>query len=418
MQFIRRWLQATIAQILLITGALLALVSCSTASPTSTPDPTPTTTPEPTPTLRPDGLRVTQVDFGEPVEGTVFEELLARFPDDDASRANIQLFNSAGIQSALGLEPLEPGAGIEAWLELIRGIDRVGEVDPLIQLSAVIPLWPSEFRGHLEGIDWHRDVAFDFGSVEQYAINRIPTFLGAENSVDRIYEVAFGKFDPAATEAALAVCDCDQPDLNEYGGFTYYSWDEEFTQDLDRRLAPPLYDGLGRGPRVMIGHAEAFWTMSDATMEQYIDVLNGSLPSIEADPDYIAAVRWMAAMGTIDNMVLASRNLGVESIKDDDELREEVMHAPLLKRFLAFASGTGYDGERIFDALVVVHADEATAEANASLLLNRIGTIEPHAATEVEIEVEGRFLLVRAYAPTAAAAHLVFPGHNTLLVHE
>ena len=431
--------QTTNVPVILIAAVFLTLSGCSspeptpvpsptptstpeptaTATPTSMPEPTatatPTSTPEPTATARPDGLIVTEIDFGEPVEGTVFEELLTRFPDDELSREFVQLFDSAGIQAALGVEQPAPGAGTEAWQEFFFGLsDAVGV--SVFQLSGVVPLWPSYMRPYMETLDWYPYVAFDFGSVEQRASG--DAVFGTQAGRNRTFEVAFGKFDPAATAAALAVCGCDQPDLNEYGGFTYYSWGVEGEQNLANRFDPPLYDSLGRGPRLLVQEGEAFWTITAATMEQYIDMLNRTRPSLAADPDYVAATRWLAAMGTMDNISLVSRSLGIDQVVDSPQLREEILSAPLLKPFSAFASGTGYDGERIFDGLVVVHDDAATAQENVALLLDRMGIIRPRAASQVEIEVEGRFLLLRAYGSLAAASHLVRPGLNRLVVHE
>jgi hypothetical protein len=174
---------------------------------------------------------VTYVDFGDPVEGTVFEELLARFPDDEMSRTSAQLFDSAGIRAGFGVEAPAPGAGAEAWDQFLDEVNGL-EGNPLVQGAGLIPLWPVEMRGYLEQANWHPDVAFDVWSIEQNASLKYPSFLGMGSDPRWDYEVAFGKFDPAATEAALAACGCDQPDLNEYGGFTYYSWGEEFAQDL------------------------------------------------------------------------------------------------------------------------------------------------------------------------------------------
>jgi hypothetical protein len=170
---------------------------------------------------------------------------------------------------------------------------------------------------------------------------------------------------------------------------------------------------------VLVTEGEAIWSLSNAAVEDYIDVLNGAQPSLADDPDYLTAARWLASMGRPIDMTFAARELGVlddpSGVLNSPQFQEMFGHAPLLKKFSMAASATVYDGERTLSGLVVVHDDPETAEANAELLLERIEILKGDSVERVEIEVNGRFLLVLA---DLGGGSLFSPVVNTLVIHE
>ncbi|MCI0809394.1 MAG: hypothetical protein J4N63_09590, partial [Chloroflexi bacterium] len=83
------------------------------AGPTGTPSPPsavpPDTTPTPVRRQEPhESFTVHELDI-EPRTGSVFETLLSKLPDNQATREYTRLGDVAGVIAALGFDPLRPG---------------------------------------------------------------------------------------------------------------------------------------------------------------------------------------------------------------------------------------------------------------------------------------------------------------------
>ena len=108
---------------------------------------------------------------------------------------------------------------------------------------------------------------------------------------------------------------------------------------------------------------------------------------------------------------------------------EVVQDQALLLPFTMVASGIGYDGERPFFALVIVHDDASMIEASVDRLLTRIRNVTPAGirsgltdewsflVDRIDVQVSGRFLIARVYLNQPFYAVLL-NAPNTLLVHE
>jgi hypothetical protein len=224
------------------------------------------------------------------------------------------------------------------------------------------------------------------------------------------------------TADALAACGCDQPEVRSHNGTDFYAWGEEFEQDLDKRLEPPLYDNLGRGPRLLVRNGEAYYSLADVAMEEMIDVANGAIPSLAEDANYLLALRWLASLGEMATMRFSSTYTSLSEIEEVTRHLEEINSAPLLKRFDLAASGMGHDGQRLFTGLVIVNPDEATAQQNADLLEQRLRESQPGFGSRpwtefvdvAEIAVEGRVVVARLYLPVRPGSRLDL-SHDALL---
>lgn len=87
------------------------------AGPTGTPSPPsavpPDTTPTPVQRQEPhESFTVHELDI-EPRTGSVFETLLSKLPDNQATREYTRLGDVAGVIAALGLDLLPPGSSFE-----------------------------------------------------------------------------------------------------------------------------------------------------------------------------------------------------------------------------------------------------------------------------------------------------------------
>ena len=402
------------------------------AGPTGAPSPPTAVPPDTTPTPvqrqeQHESFTVHDLDI-EPLTGSVFETLLSKLPDNQATREYTRLGDVAGVIAALGFDPLRPGIPHEEQTQYFEDLvtaDFNGFFVPLWE-------WPAELRDYQSRLDIYPDMAFDWISVDQFAHSDNFTFRG--DAQPRSYDVALGAFDPAATMAALAQCDCDQPEIREHGGIEYFAWgDGNGNAEIQRRLARPYYDVLGRGPHLLIRDGEAYYTVRDGVIDEHIDVIQGTSPSLAEVEEYVSAVQWIASMGIVNEITLRNKGFSLDEIvqvrRGQVTTAEIVQETSLLMPFTMVATGIGYDGERSFSGLVVAHEDAAIAESNLKLLLTRLGTVTParrgssyarrwsYLVDRVEIQTSGRFLIARIYF-TLPGTPWLMDVPNSLLVHS
>lgn len=403
----------------------------ATVTPTrpSAVEPYPTRPPLP-PTPPP--MQVIYVDdFGPQVTGSVYEDLLARMPDNDITRTYTKLTDFAGMLELLGLEKFPLGATEEeietAALEMVRA-DLGG-------FKAGLPGWPGE-RSFTSGFSsLYPYLGFDIWNVDQSA-HAIDRFTRSEDreGINRSYDVAFGPFDPAKTAESLAVCDCDQPTIQIHDGVGYYTWGEGGVGDLRKRYDPPAYDHIGRGPRLLIQDGAAYWTIHNSTMNEFIDLQSGEFSSLAESRKHLDAVRHLLSLGAMRDIIIRSSKMSLHELdsnifNDDRSYTENATEAPLLKPFEIAAEGVGYDGLRAFTGIVLGHSDRINAELNAELLVDRMWNVRrqnsvPEKWAElmerVEIKVEGSAVLVRIYYvhPEIHSHGFSIIEFETLIVHE
>lgn len=371
----------------------------------------------------------------EPKQGTVFEKLLSRMPDNETTRRYTRLGDFGGVLDALGMDRLEPGASREerdAYVEYVLGISYS------FNLWQVMGSWPEEQRAYRKIIDTYPDLAFDWLSVEASA-NSSDFFWGSpfkqSGALPVSYDVAFGQFDLDATKNALAACKCDQPELQKYKGVEYFRWGEGdgrgFIKDRNKR---PLYDDIGRGPDLLIRDGEAYYSIRAGVIDEHIEVIQGTRPSLADADGYLEAARWMASLGVVSEMTFRNQGFSTQGVADINErvslaITADIEAYPLLLPFDFAVIASGFDGEREFTGLVLTHGEADTAEINVERVLTRLfngvarrqgpGRFTPwtELIDRVDIEATGKFVVARIYFTRAnGLSSLLMP--NTLLVRE
>ena len=257
-----------------------------------------------------------------------------------------------------------------------------------------------------------------------------------------MFDVAFGRYSSEVTTNALAICDCDQPEIREHASVSYYAWGEGIRGDLNDRFKPPIYDHLGRGPRLLIEDGAASYSIRDGNIPILIDASLGLIPTLADIEDYTLAVRWLTSLGTSVDALINNSGFSVDEIAarpalithsttssggvatnvtehTAESIAKAVYKAPLLLPFTLIASGAGFDGETAFTSLVLVHEDSASALENVERLIGRIregatnGRISNSEYTDtpwtdlirrIDVQAYGRFLVARLYP--------VDPGHT------
>ncbi len=369
--------------------------------------------------------------IGEPVAGTVYEDLLARIPDNDFTRRLARLSDYAGVMDYLGLTLPEPG---EPESTILRFFNDLNDTATRTGFAPDFPAWPQASRDYLSILERYPYVGFEHWRLEQsvHAGQGFGTFRQAQGPL-RLYDIAFGDFDPQRTVDALAQCDCDQPDIREHDGIEYYSWGPEFIGEIEKRHSPPLYDHVGRGPRLLILEGEAYYSVSDGVMEDYIDVLQGNVSPLTEVDGYIETARALASLGLMRDMTFVSSGLTVETAVDlsgqPTLFPQTARKVDLMRPFELAATGVGFDGERAFTGLVITNPDEVTAEFNAERLVDRVWNVPMMPRSDqtlserlerLEIAVSGNILLARFYFHHPQQNLIGFPllGASPLILYE
>ncbi len=400
----------------------------SISPPPATPAPTPSTGPIPTPTREPtESFTVHDLDV-EPLVGSVFETLLSKMPDNEITRGYTRMGDVAGVLETLGVELLPPGASVEESYNFIRQFSKMN-------IDGFYPSfwnWPAELRDYANEYDTYPDLAYDWTTVDQFAQANSQNLYNGEPP--RPYDVALGPFDAAATTAALSACDCDQPEIRQHAGIKYFAWSEgNGIGEIQDRHKRPLYDHIGRGPHLLVRDGEAYYSIRNGVIDEHIDVIQGTSPSLAELESYVSAVQWIASMGLISEITVRNFGFTVEEALPgfwgQATEAEIVQGSPLLLPFEMAATGVGYDGERTFTGLVIVHENADLVETNVGILLERIRNVTParggpdyertwsYLLDRIEIQTPGRLMVARLYFTGSSGTRLMGISNN-LLVHE
>ncbi|MBN4064426.1 hypothetical protein JYU04_01670 [Dehalococcoides mccartyi] len=363
----------------------------------------------------------------EPKIGTVFETLLSKMPDNEVTRAYTRMGDVRGTSKGLGLIPLDGG---ESAIEILRTFEYL-ETDnffpPFWQ-------WPIESRDYVSVHNWMPDLAFDHGTMEQFANANSQWRFHGSGHPPTSYDVALGSFNTLATSEAISACDCEQPEIREYEGVEYYAWGEGagIGQITDRHKRP-MYDHLGRGPHLLIRDGEAYYSVRDGIIDEHIDVIQGNKSSLVELDDWVTVVQWLSGLGLTSEIVVRNYGFALDQVfvahRNEIDERGITGGIPLMLPMELVASSVGYDGERTFSGLAILHDTAASAEENVERLLARLEGVLPaqnltkptqtwaYLIDRVEIQTSGRILIAKLYF-TNPGTHWLMNTENNLLVQR
>ncbi|NVL91220.1 MAG: hypothetical protein HWN69_09585 [Desulfobacterales bacterium] len=217
-------------------------------------------------------------------------------------------------------------------------------------------------------------------------------------------EIILGQFDLGAIDEAMNRMDESvKPVRTKYKGVDILDWGGSGV-DLNRKLAPPVYDQLGRGGVIAIQGDCIMRALEMETIKQMIDARKGDIPSLADNNDFVMITDALAEMGA-RNLYLSG---DVPSYEIYRGLKESVKtswgaiwEVELLDTYNVSGSGTGKDELGNYSSVVLVFDDAESAETNVEKLTNRINagmelrnTVWPENPDEYEIRAEGRTLRV------------------------
>ena len=355
---------------------------------------------------------------------TAYAGLLGTIPDTPEVRQQVYINDYALVRQVFDIPLPGPGDDEVALEEFYKWLPRFeGEADdpPASGFGAASFFGPfNRYRNFTAENLQH--LAFDVRSMDQSIVAGLPPV---------ILDVVRGRFDPQATDKALESCsECEPHSREEYGGVSYYSWGGDYG-DYNPQLsfAPPAFDEIGRGGRIAVLDEYVFRTLGASDMEALIDAGLNEGASLADVEEFRLLAGGMSRLGAYT--MLLSDDVEVWDAGDyyglllqdvatrRDVVQEDVVQAqrelsergPWLRPYEAFATGAGKDENGHYMALVLVHADDASAEENVGLL-HRIIEEEGSVLYDIswsdyidversEIHAEGRVLLAKLRGPWA-----------------
>ena len=432
----RRYLYLVLALMVLVAAIGAACDGAGPSAPDATATPTMSETPVATPTALADPMPATaEAPAATPLD-TVYETLLGIIPDTPETRMGVFIHDYTLVRQMFDI-PL-PGPGddedsLEAYYDYYPPLAKWGEIHPSTMEDVFFSPFNPDRSIMAENLQY---LAFDVRNIDQILVTQ--TLGGPDPSED----VVRGRFDPQATDAALSACsDCPEPSREEHRGIPYYSWGEDYAINFDMKFAPPAFDQLGRGGRIAVLDEYVFRTNGTSEMKALIDAHLNEAPSL-ADVEEIRLLaggmsKLRAYTMFLSDKVqlwglseLAKRSLQEDAPQADIEAMEQklVESGPLLRPYDAYGVGAAKDEDGAYTALVLVHADDASAEENVGLLRRRIeeGSSVWYVITwsdfidvdTLEIKAEGRLLLARLRGDLAAISLAWVYQHDFLIFHE
>jgi hypothetical protein len=195
-------------------------------------------------------------------------------------------------------------------------------------------------------------------------------------------------------------------------------------------------DGTMQRLRMTGGAYTSCSSSCDAQQPADGDTIGG--PSLATDARYRLLAEKLTALGTYTALFSADTEPYVpaqlaQKIAGPDATVEEVQRQrgrleaePLLRPFEAFATGAGVDADGHYTALVLVHADGETAQANVQQLRARIAAgaswLAGQPYTELidgaTISAEGPLVIAKLRTRSAGLWFGLPAATDTLLLHE
>lgn len=344
-------------------------------------------------------------------------KLLALMPDTPATRRAVYFVDYERLYAATGVSRSPERAAAAEIGETIEAL-RNGEyrfqleaalgfgTENLATAAAHFPLSGFSFA------DWDRAVS----SIDRDSVHAVR-----------------GDFDRGRILRAVENCkQCQQKPFEvTHAGVTYYGWGNRDGLRLQPslNLAPPLFDGVGRGGRfVPLDDETILRAVTDDSMKAMLDAAKGNAPSLADDADFVLAAAKLDELGLLTGFITGTTQGPVDRFRElmRPDQRPLLNEAHLLEPYSLLAFGQGVDAEGQYLVVILVHTDRARAVANEAAFRARYentGSLFTRAPwqeyyTSAETRVEDRLLLVTLRGPGAANLGAFLERRDPLLLHR
>ncbi len=288
-------------------------------------------------------------------QGGPFFDLMKLIPLTEDSRSIVSFNGYRLAREANGIQAPAEDASDQDLEEYLRELQLTGMAE-----GPWISGFTRESMAQLE----QKYLGFGVVDVERSILAGEPPYT---------LEAVSGRFDPEATDTSLAACaECDKPEVQEHLGVKFYSWGEDYTPDLKKRLQPPAYDVLGRGGRMAVLDSVVFRTLGTAGMRSLIRTYGGNGDSLADDPDLALAAGVLQNLGVYSALLagdverftgpldsLLSPGEGAQLQKMRDQLRMEA--GTTSGKYSVLGAGVARDSDGFVTILVFVYEDEGAA---------------------------------------------------------
>ena len=301
----------------------------------------------------------------EPVISNTYTRLLDQIPDLSETRAGVYLTDYSLAASLIGIAAPGENASNEAVLEYISTYYKP-------PMRIVNPAFAS-------GMDVTYGVRFIENAPYRGYDQRQVTASATAGEMPSTFEVVFGQFDPAAFAVAIECADCAPAQVMDRDGISWFSWNEEYEQDLRSRNSPPVFDYLGRGGNWLVEDGTVLRTIARDDMQKIVDTKSGSRSSLGDRNDFVLLANAMFDMNAYSIYISTktmqkSFDLYVDpggyglSPEVEATARAWIDKLPALRPYSTYALGSGIDEEGQYTAVAFVHASEQDAKDSAILL--------------------------------------------------
>lgn len=227
----------------------------------------------------------------------------------------------------------------------------------------------------------------------------------------RYYEILSGNFNPAATQDLFNKKEGwskrvqDVYTTENYQNVTIHSWGEGFSINLADALAPPHLDRLGRAKPLAVTENYVLYSNSVSDIKAMIDSYSGQNSGLLSLPQYSDISKGLTEMD-VYGAIIAKDTLVPSKDAPDSQI-------PILRKYLAIASGIGKDEKGLYMVLLIANKDAETAKENANILKTRIDkvSITPGSLvappqqqlwktnfTEININAKGNLVMAKLYS--------------------
>ena len=365
---------------------------------------------------------------------SAYEGLLRAIPDTPETRGWIYIDNYTLVRKIFANDFYLPGPDDkpirQEWYDYLPPLTNDGQFPISSFGGATFFAWAQYLP--IGDLGVHPNyLAFDVRNIDQ------TISIGSLAGLEAIR----GRFDPEATDKALASCtECPPSERRDHNGVSYYSWGDDNEKNDELKLSPPAFDKLGRGGRIAVLDDYVFRALSTGDMEALIGSHRGDRPSLADVVTFRLLANGMSQLGAyamllshetfgLDETVKAVLGEGYDAApKEQIDKLESAMagSTPLLRAYQAFAVGAGKDDTGPYMALALVHADGKSAEDNTGRLRQRIeegtGALYGDSWSEVlddaDINFEGRLLLAKIRGRTSLSPYDWVYHRDNLIIHE
>jgi hypothetical protein len=184
------------------------------------------------------------------------------------------------------------------------------------------------------------------------------------------FHAARGDFDPVALDARLKECSaCPAASVEDRHGWRIYPWGGDNEVDQSRGFKPPMFDQFGRGGRLAVSEGVVMRALSTPDIQPMVDAADGT-GSLAYNDDFRLAAE---GLQRLEAWTARLTERDPAASVPDQEFLDLLASEELLRPYAVLAHGDGYEGNKRYVAVALVHRTPEDAAESARRLPGRVG---------------------------------------------